>query len=525
MPPLDAPMTAVTVYTDRARITRSASFTVMPGEQTLSISNLPMTLEADSVRVGGRGAGIKILGVEVKTAYLTTAPEQNLASLEDQIENLRTADAALEDEDQNVNARLEMLQAARQQAGENFGRMIAQKRSTLDEYVNFAHFASEEQRGLQERRREISRQRKHLQQQIAVFEAQINQRKRPRNTESRREIHVTINAADSTLFELETNYTVYGANWQPLYDVRLSDTDVQLTYLANISQQSGEDWNNIALSLSTARPAISTTLPELQPQVINPYSPLPQSRPAMLAAPAPMMKKAKREAFEGAAMADDAPAAEVEQATIEPNQGGAAVTYRVSTPVTIPADGSPQKTTVTIERLSMSLDYLTVPKIAQEAYLRAKITNTSAYTLLPGQVSIYHGDEFVGKTFIRTIAPNEQFEVQLGVDDRVKVKRELVQREVNKRFIGGNRQTHYRYKITLTNLLTGEAQIAVSDQLPLSGNEQIKVRLTDSNPQPQEQTQLNILKWELILKPNEKREISFGFVVEHPTDMTVVGLE
>jgi uncharacterized protein (TIGR02231 family) len=531
MPALDAPITAVTVYTNRARVTRVGKIAVSPGEQTISIVNLPITVEEDSVRVSGRGAGIRILSVDVRLAYLTTLPEANLAELENQIDDLKAQDAALEDEDRTAAARLEMLAAARQQAGENFGRMIAQKRASLDEYVTFAQFASEEQERLQARRREIIQQRAALKKQLDALQAQWNQRASPRRQqEMRREIHVTLHAAEATEFEMEATYHVSGANWQPLYDVRLIENRVVLTYLATITQRSGEDWNGVSLSLSTARPAVSTTLPELRPQYVNPYvvpPPRPQARMMMAAAPrmAKGMAQADDDQAEMAAQPAPAPAAEVQQAAVEPGEGGAALTYRIAAPVTIPSDGSPQKTTVAIENLSASLDYLTVPKIAAEAYLRAKITNTSQYTLLPGQASIFHGEEFVGKTALKTTAPGEQFEAQLGVDDRVKVKRELAQREVNKRFIGGNRQTQYRYKITLTNLLPREAKITVSDQIPVSASEQIKVRLTEANPQPQEQTQMNILKWEVTLKPDEKREITFGFIVEHPAEMTVVGVE
>lgn len=534
MPPLETTITAVTVYPDRARVTRQGKLTVIAGEQLITIGNLPTNLENDSVRVSGRGAGIKIIGVDVKTAFLTNAPEQEIAALTAQIEDLQAQDAELEDQDRTLSARLDLLMTTRQQAGENLGKMIAYQRATLDDYATFARFASEEQTGLQNQRREVAQQRKELQKQIATLEQQLNQRRNAasRKVEQRREIQVAIQAAEATVFELEAIYSIRGASWTPLYDVRLHENEVELNYLATITQKTGEDWNNVALALSTARTAISSTLPELQPHYIAPPAP-PVPRPA----PAARMEKrafaaslipqadAEEAADELLAMPAPAPLAEVAQATIDVGAGGASVTYRIGTPTTIPGDGNPYKITVVIEKLSAALDYLTVPKIAPEVYLRAKITNTSAYTLLPGQASIYHGEEFVGKTYIQTIAPGEEFEAQLGVDDRVKVRRELVQREVGKRFMGGNRQLQYKYKITLTNLLATDAKITVSDQMPVSRHEQIKVRLLESNIPGKEQTELNILKWEVILKPGEKRDIIFAYSVEHPADMNVLGLE
>jgi len=116
--------------------------------------------------------------------------------------------------------------------------------------------------------------------------------------------------------------------------------------------------------------------------------------------------------------------------------------------------------------------------------------------------------------------------VHLGVDDRLRVKRELIKREVNKskKIIGSNRQMLFAYKITLTNLLIGPARVTLFDQLPVGAHESIKVKLEDTTLKPTEQTDLNILKWELELAAGEKREIVFTFSVEHPRDMDVQGL-
>jgi uncharacterized protein (TIGR02231 family) len=223
------------------------------------------------------------------------------------------------------------------------------------------------------------------------------------------------------------------------------------------------------------------------------------------------------------AMAKAEPLAEIALAQIE--SSGAAVTYRVARPVAVPSDGSPHRTTVTAFDLGARLDYVTAPKIAAEAYLRARIKNTSAFILLPGWGNIFHGDDFVGRTYLATIAPNEEFEAQLGVDERIKVEHKLTGRTVDKTFIGNTRRTQLAYTITLTNLLAAPARVIVLDQMPVSRHEAIKVKLQDVSPKPAEQSDLNIIKWEIDLKPQEKRELSFGFIVEQPRDLTVVGID
>jgi uncharacterized protein (TIGR02231 family) len=242
----------------------------------------------------------------------------------------------------------------------------------------------------------------------------------------------------------------------------------------------------------------------------------------MAAASAAPALSADMEVFAAAGAAPAAPAAKVATAQIE--SSGAAVTYRVARPVAVPSDGSPHRTTVTTLDLGARLDYITAPKLAQEAYLRARIKNASAFVLLPGWANIFHDADFVGKTHLATIAPNEEFEAQLGVDGRIKIERELRARTVDKTLIGNTRRTQFAYAITLTNLLPAPARVTVFDQLPVARHEAIKVKLHDVTPRPAEQSDLNILKWEIELKPGEKRELSFAFTVEHPREMTVIGI-
>ncbi len=152
------------------------------------------------------------------------------------------------------------------------------------------------------------------------------------------------------------------------------------------------------------------------------------------------------------------------------------------------------------------------------------MTNDSPYTLLPGKVNLFAGDDFVGSTSLELTASQGEIELYLGVDDRIKVERELKRREVDKSLIGGKRRLHYGYEIRLENLLGGQALLMLYDQIPVPRHEDIKVRLDSIDPKPTEQTDLNLLKWKLLLLPNEKRSIRFEFTVEYPQTLEVLGL-
>jgi uncharacterized protein (TIGR02231 family) len=202
-----------------------------------------------------------------------------------------------------------------------------------------------------------------------------------------------------------------------------------------------------------------------------------------------------------------------------------AVTYQAAGTANIPPDGQPHRVTVARFPLQPRLDYVSAPSLVQAVYRRARLVNDSPYALLPGQANLFAGDEFVGATSLELTAPQGEIELFLGVDDRVKVERELKRHDVDKTMIGGKRRLHYAYEIKLENLLSVPAALTLHDQVPVSRHEEIKVRLDAADPKPARQTELNLLDWELTLAPKEKRVVRFEYTVEHPATMQVMGLQ
>ncbi len=205
-------------------------------------------------------------------------------------------------------------------------------------------------------------------------------------------------------------------------------------------------------------------------------------------------------------------------------ESGAALVYRVPTPMPVPSDGSPYKTTVARFDLEAALDHLTIPKLAPEAYLRATVTNSSSVLLLPGPASVFHGAEYVGATALGTVAPGEDFELHLGMDDRVRVERVLRRRSTAKAIIGATRSVEVAYEITVENHRDQLVRLTVKDQIPTSRDGDIKVKLRETSLKPVEQDELGELTWKLDLEPGEKSAIAFSFSVEHPANVVVRGL-
>jgi uncharacterized protein (TIGR02231 family) len=237
-------------------------------------------------------------------------------------------------------------------------------------------------------------------------------------------------------------------------------------------------------------------------------------------APAPQAKMFDTGAMPEAEQSFQAMAAPT--ATVEGS--GATVTYKIAQTVSVPSDNSPHKVNITTLNLSPRLDYLSVPKLAEAVYRRATLINRSEYLFLPGQANLFVDGDFIGTLPLERIAPNEEFDIALGVDDRVVAVRELKAREVDKKMIGDRRRLRVAYEIEVSNLRDLAIDLEVRDQLPVSRHEQIKVKLEAADPRPIEQTELNELIWKLSLAANAKQVCRFDFTIEHPAAMQVMGL-
>jgi len=350
---------------------------------------------------------------------------------------------------------------------------------------------------------------------------------------------------------LELSYLVLGAAWHPQYDVRVqmsgeqSEGDVELTYVGVVQQSTGERWENVGLSLSTARPSLAAVLPELDPLYLNVYTP-PIPRPMNVPA-VPM--RAPRARIASTAAGDQQPMAmanimvsgeaafdeeQEEQLALMPadvataavEQTGTALIFRVGRSVDIPSDGSPHKTTIARDNLPCTFDYVSAPLIDEQVHLRGAITNTSERVLLNGEANIFLSGEYVGATKVKTTAPAEKFKIFLGIDDSIKVKRELIERSVEK----GNalqanmRRITYGYRITVHNYAAATRQVVIRDRLPVSQHERVKVRVQSIQPAPTERTKLELVTWKFPLAAGAEQKIEYRFVVEYPQDLRVTGL-
>ncbi|MDW3845633.1 mucoidy inhibitor MuiA family protein [Micromonospora sp. BRA006-A] len=520
---IDAPVVGVTVYPDRARVTRRGRVRLAAGDHRVRVAPLPLGLRRDSIRVGGRGA-VTVLGVDVAAWRQARSTDAQVIELEQRRRDLADELAEVGDTDAIEDQRGEFLTRLAERAGGTYARALAAGDAAPADVAAFTDSVAGQLAESRARRRGLARRRIELAEELAAVDRELDAARGKREPDRlAAEVSVSVEA-DETEVELELTYLVDGARWTPSYDLRLVEDTMTVTWFGLVSQGTGEDWPECELQLSTARPAAASGVPELSPWYLDRFRRQPPMAvsaasfggvvppPAPGAAPAAGRPRAARAA---------APA--VRESVAEVEQGVTAATYRPARPVAVPADGSAHRVTIAVLELPARLDHVSVPVRAAEAHLRATVRNTSDHTLLPGPASVFHGADFVAATRLKTWAPGEETELALGVDDRLRVERKLSRRIESKATLGSTRRREVEYRITVANHTPRPATVELRDQLPVSRDESVVVRETVLTPPPAERTELGELTWRLSLAPGESGEIALGFRVELAKGVELTG--
>lgn len=535
---LTTTIAGVTVFPDRALVVRRGEVRIeSAGTHALRAGGLPAGVQRDSLRATGRGpAGTRILGVEQAPEYHPAAPEEALQQVRDAITQLEHELALVGERQKTLEERRGWLRSLGEQSARSLAWGMARGTAKPDDASTFFSYAADETQRLAEESLDLNRQRDETQRALEAKRreyARLGGGRQP----DRLAASVRVELAEPGTVEIELSYLIHGAGWQPRYDARVDTTAarVHLTQQALVTQSTGEDWRQVALALSTARPSLAVRLPdEPDPWYVDVFQPRPPQQMAMAAPRA--MRAAPLAA--ASAPAGGTPRMELQEMELDMaelaaagiERSGVAQIFRLPGGVDVPSDGSPHTLGLGENELPAALEYVAAPVIAVGAHLRTIAPNTTGRVLLPGELHVFHigpaGDEYVGATQLELTAEGAGLTLYLGVDDNVTVKRELIERETEKGNLlqSGVRRITYTYRVTLGNRTAAAQRVILKDRLPVPRHERIKLRVLDIKPQPTERTKLEQLTWELQLAPNEERAVEWRFVVEAPAEMTVTNL-
>jgi uncharacterized protein (TIGR02231 family) len=511
----------VTVYPDGASVTRIINVDIPAGDNTVVLKDFPLTLDPSSLRVEGEASAKLTIGA-VDARRPRAAPPVDLPELDKRIEALKDERANLQDAIAAATARRKFAERFAEASPAGIGekgeaRPLAEWRAAFSAVAEEVATADAAIRDAERKQRDIDREVSRLESDRAI--------KPP----SRLEVRIDLAAVAATKASLRVSYTVRAARWTPLYDVRL-DTGakdrkpaLELVRRAEITQTTGEDWSDVALSVSTVRSARGGSAPDLSSLIVQ-YPQVPQP----LAAPAGAvseMTKSRSMTVLAPAPQQDAMRADEQQAGADVS--GFQVVFKIPGRVSLSASEGAKSLRIATATIAPDLAVRSVPVIDPTAFLEASFKQAEDAPLLPGRTSIYRDGVFVGRGQMLAAGKDETVRLGFGADDKVKVERSTVKRnEGSAGLIVTTAKTDERsFKTVIRNGHDFPIRIAIQDQLPVSENEDIQVEMLPSTTPPTAtnlRDKRGVLEWAFEAAPGEAKDIAFAWRVRWPKDKGIV---
>ncbi|SDR04879.1 conserved hypothetical protein [Rhizobiales bacterium GAS113] len=526
---------AVTVYPDGAMVTRLAEVTLPQGATTLLIKGLPAVLDPASLRVEATADGTLAIGaVETRLVPGDAKPAAD-AGLEARI-------AALRDESDKIAARIDALEAKRNSVihyGEaDPGKLSDGKsvdpslwKSAWDAVGDALLQVNEDLRAGRARKAELAGE-------IAALE-----RARPlapRPGAPKHDVAIAVEAGGTLKASLTLVYRVSQAAWTPRYDARL-DTgtkdrkpSLELTRRAEISQRTGEDWQDARLAVSTVRTLGGTAAPEVTTLIVSINDPnlygalygkgaaerdanVLRKAPASAMAPAPV----------GAPASVAAEAREEAKPVLASLDAGAfQASFAVPGRVSVPRDGSAKTFALSSATIAPDLIARVAPALDQTAYLDVAFVQNEEAPLLPGEVTVQRDGIFVGKGHFPLVAPGDKATLGAGADDRIKVSRAPLRQQDNEpSWIGTTRSQVTEFKTSVKNLHDAPIRVTVTDRIPVSDSNQVTVEALAANTPATEKVvadKRGVSAWSFDLAPSQQKDIRFGWRLKWPVDRDIL---
>lgn len=538
--PIKSVISDVTVYTQGAQVFRKANFSVKPGISEIIIDGVCSNIDAKSLQVKAFGDVIifdskySLYYPEPKKVPIDQITEKNkkmIKVLEDSLQIISYDMQEIQDEIDVLISSKQILQNNGAIKGQGKVNDSIQLLKEAMEYYNLK---------MNELNKNLLKLNKRKQLKInkkTDLEKRIRDLKNFQNSQNPDEeeeigpihrITITVSAKEAVSGKLAFSYIVQQAGWTPMYDIR-SDVNtgkIELTYKAHVFQNTGTDWKDVKLTISTNNPYQNKTKPELHPWYLdfNNYGYRQQEQRKAQAPAIQQGYKSNADMEEMKALSNSVSFDQLAQnsynfTTVVNNIISAE--FRIDLPYSIKSNNEKHMVLVSNKTLDARYQYYAIPKLDQSVYLVADIFNLDELQLVPAQANIFFDGTYMGETFIDPSAMQDTLSLSLGKDPNLYVKRTLVQKESKERIINNQKEKTNLFTIEVRNNKSVAATVIVIDQIPVTQNAEITIEPVSLDKADHELA-TGKLTWRLELKPKEKKTIEFKYKIRYDKEKKIV---
>lgn len=360
-----------------------------------------------------------------------------------------------------------------------------------------------------------------------------------RETIKSNQIIVIVDSETDQKIKAEIKYIVSNCGWQANYDLSAADVKgkLNLKYKAKVYNNTGVDWTDIGITLSTSDPNLSASAPVLNPWYLNYESLQNQSNDYWNGQTYVVPQKSQFSQYYGNAQAPQMTGfldgvttnnnwqnqnvnlnPQLNFTTIEVSE--LSTEFEIEDKYTIPADSKPYLVEVTDNELNATFSHKAVPKLDKDAFLLANIVGWEKLDLVPGPTNVYFADTYVGQSYINTRNVGDTLRLSFGRDNRIVITRKKLEEFSDKKVVGNNRKDSYVYEITLRNNRDIPVTIDLFDQVPISQDSDISVSIDEISDASHNET-TGLLSWKVPLQPGDVKKYRIGFTLKYPKDRRI----
>lgn len=524
---LTSKVSEVTVYADRARVTRRAP--LEPGEESRRVAfrGLPGWIDEGSVRAQlvPPSAG-SVLDVEVRSTFLARADAEEVRRAEARVREIADEIAALDDERAVLDAQSRHVDAIRAFSLEKLPKDTATRDVKVSSYAEVVDFVTESLRKNARARRELERKRRELAPELAARQRTLAELQEKAQLEQRTVVVTLSGAREKAALELD--YMVPGATWEPVTELRARPgaASVTLASFGVVSQTTGESWDGAAVKLSTQRPGATLRIPELEALLVGGGG---AALARAMGAPKDTFQAAVSN-YEGknmllrklelneAVSAQRAMQARASQVFASLEERGTTAHFQALAPATVRTDGRPVRLPLGTSELAARHRVVAAPEASLNAARIVELVNASDRPLLPGKVGLYLDGAFLGSTETDFVAQGESFTLFTGTADAVKLARTIDRKRSALERHGKKTRIKVSYLVKAENLAGETVAVSLRDRIPVSQTSEVRVEDVRVQPEIKADRQ-GLLEWDVALAPRESKSFRVEYALEYPTDL------
>ena len=526
-----------TVYSQGAQLHHKASYTIKAGITEISIEGISAYIDPKSLQVKATG---NVVIIDSKYSLFYPQPEvkvnegipakivKEMAQLSDSLELLGFDLKEIQDEiaiykaAQNI---ISMNGAVRGSGKVNDS--INLLKQTVEYYTNKMNEINKKLLALEKKKKDKEKVQQRLQVRYDNLQNYQNQTYDAKKYAPIPRVVITLSASEAAAGKMSFSYLVSQAGWVPLYDIR-SDSQtgkISLTYKAQVFQNSGIDWDNIKLNISTNNPYANKTKPELNPWYIDYYA--YRQRQELEEISIRSARAIPQAAFNQGYFLDDAKNKNLEdKAALGADQFTTVVhqliaaEFKIDLPYSIKSNNEKNLVLIKNSDLNTTFKYYSVPKVDPGVYLVAQMTKLDELQLVPASANIFFDGSYIGETYLDPTSMDDTLNLSLGKDPNIVVKRTLLKQKSKDKVVQDKRERTFSYQIEVQNNKSSTIQLIIQDQVPMTTNNDITIELLEKDF-ARELPGNGILEWEYKLKPGENKKLEFSYKVKHPKDQQV----